>query len=226
MRTRVFVGVMVAALAVVLSVGVLLASNMAFKLNKLIFGLPPSGTAKIGVTALALPYLRPTGMNNAKDLALDLGCTRVSELRRYVEATNGLQTYRCQGPAFGVNFSLSSGEGYFVVAKNVPDYSYIAAGSHDPAFAVPLEGTPASKIGRNVFAMPYHFAGANAKDLALDIGCTNISEVRRYVSTTNGLQTYRCTGPAFGVNFGLVLGESYDVIAKAGVAVGYVPSHY
>lgn len=81
MSKRRFVGVMLAALAVVLA-GAALASNMGFKLNYTLIaaGNPvpvPENTvnpnSQDGTNELALPDFRQTGLGTAKQLLTDVG---------------------------------------------------------------------------------------------------------------------------------------------------------
>lgn len=226
MNKRVFLGAMVVALAVVLSVGVIVASNMGFKANKQLLGLGAGATqSKFGNNYISVPYFPQTGMANAKDLGTDIGCANVNTLQRYIESTNLFQVYNCRSSATGINFPLVPGESSLIVARAVPNFTYLIVGSHNPNQGVNIDGTPGSKFGNNYMAPPFHFTGSNAKDLGTDIGCASVSTVQRYVESTNLFQVYNCRSSATGINFAVAPGEGYLVVARPG-AVVYTPSHY
>lgn len=129
---RVFVGAMVVALVVVISAGALLASNMGFKLNKQMFGVSTTPPIGVGQNVLGLPFFRQTGLTNAKDLAIDIGCSNFSggttatagQVKRYLTATGGLQTYTCPPAPAGTNFPLSPGEAYLVIRKTAGTFTW------------------------------------------------------------------------------------------------------
>lgn len=227
---RSFVGMMVAVLALVLaSGGVLLASNMGFKLNRLL-QKPAAGVSKTGQHYLALPYFRQTGLNKAGDLYLDMGgAPYIQRVTRLIEATDLVQSYT--GVAAVNNYGLEEGVGYIVQIKATApgDLNYIVVGSHDPAFAASFEKPTAgvSKTGQNIFAMPYNFTGAKAGDLYLDIGGSPfVQRVTRLLTATDLVQSY--TGVAAVNNFALEPGVAYVVQIKATAAsnVNYIASHY
>ena len=110
MKRKTWIGIL--GLVAVLVAGGLFASNMGFKLNYTLNG--PSGGSS-GTTALSLPYNQQTNLIDAEDLINDInagaGSSVVASVSRYLNATDGLETYT---GLTGVNFSLAPGEGYFV----------------------------------------------------------------------------------------------------------------
>ena len=210
MKRKIWIGVL--GLVAVLVVGGLLASNMGFKLN---YALDSQGTngSNSGTNTLALPYNQQTNLANAFDLINDInagaGSTVVGSVSKYVIATDGLETYT---GLLGTPFSLVPGESYLV--KVTADNNYIVVGSHDPALSITLysAGDNGSNSGTNLWAYPYHSTSADANDLIAEInlaaGATVVGSGSRYVSTTDGLETY--TGLS-GTPFSLAPGEGYFV---------------
>jgi hypothetical protein len=121
-RKRVTGGVFV-ALAVALTVGSLVASNMGFKLN---LGLNNTqvGVAKTGLNSVALPDNRQSGMGTAKNLMDDIGLASVDNIQRFVKTTDtfGIYTGRVP-PTAANNFNLTPGEGYMVKMRTTTVYT-------------------------------------------------------------------------------------------------------
>jgi hypothetical protein len=225
MTKRVFAGLMAFALAAVLGAGVLVASNMGFKLN---YTLQASlaGVSNSGTNTIALPDNRQTGVNNAKNLMDDVTFLNVTNVQRFLEATDATETYtgRKSG-GVAVPFALNSGEGYFI--RMATTTNYIVVGSHNPAFSHTLNQALAgvSNSGTNFFAYPYHSTAANAKQLMDDIGFLNVTNVQRFLKATDATETY--TGRKSGgvaVPFALNPGEAYFI--RMATTVNYIPSHY
>lgn len=216
--------VIAAGVAVLLVAGGLFASNMGFKLNYTL-NMATGGVSASGTNTLGLPFFRQTGIDNAKQLIDDInavgGPGSVANVQRYNRQTDGLELYN--GLA-GTAFNLVEAEGYFV--KMNSNVNYIVVGSHDPGFTVNLLAAGGSSAsGTNLFAPPYHFTGANAKDLIDDIqldgGAGSVANVQRYNKVSDGLELYN--GLA-GTAFPIVPGQAY--LVKVNSTVGYTPSHF
>ena len=217
----------VGALAIaLLAGGVLVASNMGFKLNYLLDGPGGNGSAS-GTSTVALPYYQQTNLNNAEDLINDInavaGTPVVASVARFVKSTDGLEAYTGFS---GVNFLLVQGEGYFVTVNAT--VNYIVVGSHNPSLVINLEGpggARASASGTNLWSYPYHSTKGFAEDLIAEIdgaaGSSVVDSVARFVRTNDGLEAY--TGFS-GVNFPLQAGEAYFITVNADVS--FLPAHY
>lgn len=219
MTKRTYIGVLTVALAVVLAAGTLLASNMGFKLN---YPLTATGAGSVsGTNTLALPDNRQAGINAASTLMNDIGLVNVNNVQRFLEATDGLQVYTGRKGS-GPDFALATGEGYFVRMNTT--VNYIVVGSHDPAFANPLNSTGAGSVsGTNFFSYPYHATATSASALINDIGLANVNNVQKFLKATDGLQVY--TGrKGSGPDFALAPGEAYFI--RMNTTVNYNPSHY
>jgi len=212
---------MVVALAVVVMAGGLLASNMGFKLNYTL-SATLAGTSKSGTNVLALPDLRQTGLNTAKNLMDDITLNNVVQVQKYIKSSDSTQTYTGRKGS-GADFNLVSGEGLFV--KMATATNYIVVGSDDPTLAYTLQATLAgtSKSGTNLYAYNYHQTAATAKGLMDDITLNNVVQVQKYIKSSDSTQTY--TGrKGSGADFNLVPGEAYFV--KMATTTAYTPSHY
>lgn len=232
MRKRMFIGALVAALAVVLAGG-LLASNMGFKLNYTLIaagqGVPEGGTSLDGTNDIAIPDFPQTGMVTANDLRLDIGAPANGGVSKLLRATNTLQIYTGKGT--GINFNLVAGDGYRVKVTGLSSVNYIVVGSHNPSLSHVLiaAGQPVpeggnSLDGTNTYNFPYHSVAATANDLRLEIGAPANGGVSKLLRASNTLQIY--TGKGTGLNFNLVPGAAYRVKVTGLANVSFVPNHY
>jgi hypothetical protein len=210
-------------LAVLVTGGILLASNMGFKLNYQFAGPPATGT-----NTLALPYNQMVGLNNAKNLIDDINSTgaplnKVVNIQKWNFSNDSLSVY-AGGPTDPVAFNLAAGEAYYV--KVLTNTNYVIVGSDDPAKIVTFTGPPAT--GTNFFSIPYHTTSGNAKNLIDDIN-TNSSPINKVVNVqkwnkaSDSLSVY-AGGPTDPVAFTFVPGEG--VFVKVLTTVAYTPSHF
>lgn len=243
MRKRIaIIGVVVAALAVVLAGG-LLASNMGFKLNyPLVAAGQPvpetvaggDGLSQDGTNDLSLPDFPQAGLVTANDLRLDIGSPANGGISKLLRDNNGLQTYT--GAGTRPNFSLVAGEGYRIRVTGTSNVNYIVVGSHNPALphvliaagnAVPetvAGGDGLSQDGTNAYNYPYHSVSATANDLRLEIGAAANGGISKLLRDNNGLQTY--TGAGTRPNFNLVPGASYRIRITGTTNISFIPNHY
>jgi hypothetical protein len=223
MSKKTFIGVMVVALAVVLTAGGVLASNMGFKLNYPLKKVA-AGVSAVGKNTLSLPDNRQATMDFAHDLLNDIGGkAQVTRVERYVISADQYAAYT--GRALpNVDFGLTMGEGYFVTMQN--DINYVVVGSHNPGVPVALKKIAAgvSLVGKNFYSMPYNFTGTVASDLLNDIGGkAQVTRVERYIISADQFASY--TGRSLpNVNFPLTPGEAYFVTMQNDI--NYIPSHY
>jgi hypothetical protein len=232
MRKRMFIGALVAVLAVVLAGG-LIASNMGFKLNYTLIAAgqatPEGGNSLDGTNDISLPDFPQSGMVSANDLRLDIGPAANGGVIRLLRASNGSQTYTGKGA--GLNFNLTPGDGYRVRVTGAANVNYIVVGSHNPSLSHTLiaAGQPVpeggnSADGTNSYNYPYHSVAATANDLRLEIGPAANGGISKLLRANNGSQTY--TGKGAGLNFNLVPGSSYRVRITGASNISFVPNHY
>jgi len=221
MTKRTFLGAIAVTTAVALTGSALVASNMGFKLNYTL-SQASAGVSNTGTSTLALPDNRQTGLADAKNLMDDITFANVSNVQKFLKATDTLQVYTGRKNG-GTAFPLTAGEAVFV--KMATSVNYIIVGSDDPAIAYTLNQAAAgvSNTGTNFFAYNYHQTAADAKALMDDIGFANVSNVQKFLKATDTLQVYtgRKNG---GTAFALTPGEGYFV--KMATSVNYTPSHY
>jgi hypothetical protein len=217
---------MVVALAMILTAGGLLASNMGFKLNYQLkaagSSLPEGGTSLTGLNTIGLPFNAQTGLTNASGLRTDIGAANVQNISKFVKTSDTFLLYT--GAKGGTDFTLNSGEGYFV--KMGLDVNYIIVGSHNPTFAIALEpaGVNGSLTGLNLYSYPYHSTAASASALRTEIGAASVQNVSKFVRSSDTFLLY--TGAKGGTDFTLSPGEAYFIKMGGAVAVNFVPSHY
>jgi hypothetical protein len=232
MRKRMFIGALVAVLAVVLAGG-LVASNMGFKLNYTLVAagqaVPEGGVSKDGTNDISLPDFPQSGMVTANDLRLDIGAPANGGITKFLRATNATQTYTGKGAV--ANFNLVPGDAYRVRVTGAANVNYIVVGSHNPSLSHTLiaAGQPVpeggnSKDGTNTYNYPYHSVAATANDLRLEIGAPANGGVSKLLRATNTTQTY--TGKGAVANFNLVPGAGYTVRVTGVSNVSFVPNHY
>jgi hypothetical protein len=213
--------------AVVLGGGVLIASNMGFKLNFTLLGPSPGA----GRTVTSLPYNRQVGIDRANHLRTDIinsggtpGTAGAAPLvARLITSLNAYQTYT--GATTTTDFDLAAGEAYLVTMGN--SIQYIVVGSHQPGQSVTFPGPGGSSAGRKLYAPPYHTTDTDAIALRAEI-LNNASPaggtvaVARLITTLNAYQTY--TGATTTTNFPLVPGVGYLVTVSTTKTL--TPSHY
>ena len=213
------------ALAVALTVGSLVASNMGFKLN---YGLdnPTVGVAKTGLNTLALPDNRQSGLATAKNLIDDIGLASVDNVQRFIKSSDTYLTYTGRPPSpVANNFTLNAGEAIFVKMRTTT--SYIVVGSDDPALSYTLNNPTAgvAKTGLNFYAFNYHQTASTAKQLIDDIGLASVDNVQRFIRSSDTYLTYTGRPPSpVANNFVLTPGEGYFI--KMRTTTSYTPSHY
>lgn len=232
MRKRMFIGALVAVLAVVLAGG-LVASNMGFKLNYTLIAagqaVPEGGVSADGTNEISLPDFPQSGMVTANDLRLDIGAPANGGISRFLRSTNTLQTYTGKGVV--ANYNLVAGDAYRVRVTGGTSVNYIIVGSHNPSLSHVLvaAGQPVaeggnSADGTNTYNYPYHSVAATANDLRLEIGAPANGGVSKFLRATNTLQTY--TGKGVVANFNLTPGAGYRVRITGASNVSFVPNHY
>lgn len=200
------------------------ASNMGFKMNKIVVatGVP----APKGENWIALPYRNPYA--NAQDICAALGLTASTGKVKMVVAADGTQpSHNCGAlGAFALPKPYTS---VGLIVTNVTAAGGIIVGSHagNPPATMTLSpvGTPAPK-GINYFSIPYHTTAVTAQDLCVDLGLPAGGKIVRLDATVGSQPSHNCG--ALGA-FNLILGESVQVTFPGAsplvVAAGH-PAHF
>ena len=132
MRKRMFIGVVVAATAVLLA-GSLLASNMGFKLNRTLIaqGQPvpevvADGLSQDGSNELSLPDNPQAGLGVALDLITDIGPAAKGGISKLIRDNNLLCTYTGKATTpCTTNFALVPGDAYRIKITGTSNISFI-----------------------------------------------------------------------------------------------------
>jgi hypothetical protein len=209
-------------LAVILSVGVAQASNMGFKMNKVI--QPLGSPAPKGVNQVALPYKNP--YVNAQDVCNALGLSNVAPAGKVTQSdanTGGTSSHTCGNAA---PFNLVQRVG--VTVTNNTAAGGIIVGSHqaNPPGSITLYplATPAPK-GVNLFPVPYHTTAINAQDLCVDLGLPAGASIKSLDAATGGTSSHTCGNAApFGLTLGLAVQVTFSG-AIINVPAGH-PAHF
>jgi len=164
MNRRLTMAVIMVGMAVLLTGGSLMASNMGFKLNLPLYSageaVPETGVSIDGTNTLSLPYNKQTGLTTALTLGTDIGGFSdfgggpVLNIQRLKRDGNTLEAY--DGAPRGTNFALVDGAGYRVRVSAHVDY--IVVGSHDPSLPVTLlgAGSAVPEGGVSIDGIPQH----------------------------------------------------------------------
>jgi len=209
--------------AVLAGGGVLLASNMGFKLNYQLIR-QTAGVSATGANTLAIPFNPQVGIISSKTLMDDIGSASVASVARYMRATNSYESYTGRVGTPNANFTLATGEGYLVVMSTTTNY--IVVGSHNPNASITLNRQQAgvSATGANLFSFPYHHTANTSKALMDDIGSASVASVARYIRATNSYESYTGRVGTPNANFTVALGEAYLIVMST--TTNYIPSHY
>jgi len=231
-KAWIVLGLAVAVL--VTSGGLLMASNVGFKINKALAFISISNSQKAH-NWVSIPYNHP--YNNVNGLCTALAAKGATKNTTFVEILNGA-TGNVVSPGSGncnlnetATFSLNGGQvGVRIrMTNNTPPNaaipSIVLVGSSNETLTTPTLFVPpavaGSQKGHNWISVPYHTTWAKASDVCASIGfpcvggtpCASIialgNQIARIDATTGNTSTFVCgniaTNPA---NFSLVIGES------------------
>jgi hypothetical protein len=207
-----------------LSAAVLLVGSTAFASNmgfKLVYPLKmTSAGVHDGTNWVSIPFFNSfTPTQDAAGMWADLP-TGKQNIYRYNPATSANQRYAGGGPG-QVNFAITKGEAYLVTVT--ADVNYTIVGSHDNAFAVPLNMTNAGvHDGTNRVSFPYHTNKTDAAGIWGELPAAK-QNIYRYNPATSANQRYAGGGPG-QVNFAITIGEAYLLTVTADTT--WTPAHY
>lgn len=211
----------VAAVALLVCSGGIVASNMGFKVRyRLVAG--GGGESASGTNYIGLPYVPKPGMVTVRDLFKDIG---VAQSIFHQKIDGAFEGYTFGGGSIPPNgWNLIPGEG--LIVKVGVESQYRLVGSHDPTVAVELSGGnhPGGASGTNLIAVPYHTTAQNARELFREIG-GSIQLIYRHRKIDDAFEQYTSGGGTIPPNgWDLVSGESY--LVKVGQDQTWMPSHY
>jgi hypothetical protein len=93
---------------------------MGFKLNYPL-AATQVGVSNSGTNTIALPDNRQAGVNAASTLQTDIGLASVTNVQKFLEASDGLQVYTGRKGS-GPDFALVPGEAYFLKMAATVNY--------------------------------------------------------------------------------------------------------
>jgi hypothetical protein len=222
--TYVVAAVVVATMAA-LAGGVLEASNMGFKMNKVVFLFSGAGSAPKGDNFVSLPFRHP--YQNAADICSALALTNGTGTVQLVDAATGTPfNFTCGG---GGPFSLTAADKVRIGlrVRNLTATGGNLVGSH--AAGPPgvtffrFFGAGSAPRGDNQFPVLYHGTAATAQDVCSQAGLGAGSTIQRIDASTGTPSNHTCGG---GAPFSLVLGESVRVREPNAQINGFVPPHF
>lgn len=204
--------------AVALMIGVAQASNMGFKMNRVI---QPVGTPNPkGHNLVGLPYKNP--YNNAQDVCAALGLSNVVPQGKIIQvnASSGAQASHSCGDANP--FALTPRVGMDITNNTLAGGILVGSHNANPPGSITIfaKGTPSPK-GSNYFPVPWHTTAVNAQDLCVDLTLPATTNVKGVVPSTGAQPSHNCgdAGP-----FALVLGDTYIITLPTGALTVNVPA--
>lgn len=200
--SKLLLGLAVAASIVALAGDQALASNMGFKINKVIS--PKSVNANVGQNLVAIPYQNPYA--NAGQLCAALGLTSgFAKVIQNNAQTGASLSFTCGG---ATPYTLRPREGFKVIEQPTAAGG-ILVGSHqsNPPGSVTLYASSANiNVGQNLYNVPYHTTNVTAADVCVDLGLPNGStKVIRNNAATGSSSSFTCGG---ATPYSIVLGEA------------------
>lgn len=195
--------VLLGAALLLLTLGVALSSNMAFR-------WAPNWTVTNTDHWISLPYRG--SWSTADDLC---GVIPNVTLVSYFDSATGFRVdWACP---FGGDFPIVPGLGVFV--RVGASSSPVFVGSHIDDLEVPLGGFSVSDRD-HFLSIPYHTTSSTAEDICAELPSATL--VSRFDPETGVRSDWACP---FGRNFSIRLGESLAVrVSEPGP--GFIPSHY
>jgi len=205
-------------LGIVTTVGdVSLASNMGFKMNRVI---EPVGAGSKGVNIVSVPVRNPYG-NHAENLCLPLGLTiAAAEPRGRVLRVNACTGVTSSDACDGINVvDWPTGEAVIVTNPTGP-VGGILVGSHQSPTCQGICGVGVGAKGTNYLNIPYHTISTTGESLCAEAGLVTAGaeprgRVLRVNAATGVTSSDACDGTGVVT---LVLGEGVIMTNPSDVA--------
>ncbi len=204
---------------VLLACGLVIASNMGFKLVYRFYAPVATPPTNAGENWCAVPYNFPFTNSQTFFDDIDAVSGSASQVSRWLRTDDKLQSYT--GGKGDPIFPIVAGEAYLVKVSANTDY--VIVGSHQPGLGLNLYApvtSPPTNAGENWLSVPYHCTYNNSEDVYNDI--PNCSQFSRWLRTDDKLQSY--TGGKGDPVFPLAPGEGY--LVKVSTDVTWTPSHF
>jgi len=233
-KTWVILGAAVALF--VTSGGLLMASNMGFKINTSLKNNFALGAAPTGDNWRCLPWNNPnTTFTNFCNTFTAQGAAKANVTIATINSSTGATTSAaCSigsgtaiNPTSGVRIRIG-GTGACPGATCSPSNVVIVGSSNETALFPTIIGgfaLGAAPKGDNWICPPYHTTWTKASDVCTTFGLGAGTTITRIESNTGASSTLTC--PSIGVNFSLVIGESIRIRkVPAGNVAPVAPPHF
>jgi hypothetical protein len=234
--SRLTVAVLAVAAVILVAGGIATASNMGFKLNRVIV---KAGTGQIGNNWISIPYNNPYA--NAQGFCTQTGLPnqiafppQAGTVVTTLDPVLGTFSTGTCGTSSATALTLIAGRGYQVRPPNITatPASIIIVGSHNPTASVMVPKAGTGQIGNTWFAVPYHTTAVTAGDLCTSAGLSAAvvfppkagATITRLNGATGSFQTGTC-GTSSATALTLVLGE-FVQIREPNLNVTFIPAHF
>jgi hypothetical protein len=183
------------------------ASNMAFKLNKVIHPLGSGGQGK-NYTSFPDrgPHQGPGGLTNICN-ALNLA-TGIGEITQLDPAFGLVNTYQCGQLE---TFSFQDGQG--AIITDIQATSGIIVGADTPGNSFNFEDLGSPPTGYNIFPVEYHTTAVTPEDLCNQCGLSATATITRFDALNGLVLTHQCTQLPL---WNLELGEAVLILEDNG----------
>ncbi|HXI20523.1 MAG TPA: hypothetical protein VNH46_05535 [Gemmatimonadales bacterium] len=232
--SRLTVAVLAVAAVILVAGGIATASNMGFKLNKVIV---KHTTGQIGNNWVALPYHSP--YNTAQVLCDQTGLPSQRTLPPPPQAGTQVTSLDPVSGTFSTavcgssNINLTPGRGVQIAPPNIAatPASIILVGSHNPTLSLTIPKAGAGQIGNFWFSVPYHTTAVSTADLCTSIG---LSLQKLFPPPPVAGATLTALNPTLGTfstatcgasTFNLTLGDMIQ-IREPNKSVTFIPAHF
>jgi hypothetical protein len=201
------------------------ASNMAFKLNKIIHPLASGGKGRNFVAFPDRgPHSGPGGYTNIC-AALNLD-PNAGEVTQFDAVGGSVNTYRC-----GQLETFTFLDGVGAIITDPVGAGGIIVGSDIPGNSFDFIDLGMPPIGYNIFPVEYHTTAVTPEDLCDQCGLSSTATLTRFDALDGSVLTHRCTQlPIWDLVLGealLVLDEQVDPNTIGGpIPLTCTPSHF
>jgi hypothetical protein len=230
-RFYVLLGLVVALLAG--TSGLVMASNMGFKINKGLQASFVSTKAPDQDNWVSLPYNSP--YNKAKNICLALPSAVATVTIEQINPTGGgTLSFGCDALASDpANFTVNNTLGVRIRNSAViPPTSSVFVGSSNESVTLQVIGGFVSTKAPdrdNWLNVPYHTTWSLASHVCATLGALGdpSTNVARLEGSTGSTTTYSCAAPVADLsNFSLVIGEAILVRRTLGNIAPFLPPHF
>jgi hypothetical protein len=225
-KSWVIVGVAVAVMCA--SGGLLMASNMGFKINKALTSGFLGAQAPKGHNWISLPYTSPYA--NAKAFCTAAGVATNAGTATIIDpATGTLTNFLCGGAGPGFTINGAQGLRFTIAGAGVPSAVLVGASNEATQLSI-LDNFLGAQAPKkyNWVSVPYHTTWVKANDICVTMAnATNAVTITRIDASTGGVTNHLCGQGAGGTgNFSLVIGESVRITRAGAGVITFFPPHF